>query len=423
MATWAGSIEQANGPSLHDIHISSPHGSQWLTKEARLTLLSVVDIGRIPLHLRYGPILNVHTSKPDTEAWFDALLCSEADDWHLRKYESPTGLLVSVDQPRIPTAERPHVTDIVFFAARHSDPSPPTPPRSSVGTNPDSLLETIHVRAILLSDDLDAPIPTTELTPPSSPTSTAIKGVFLPSFASDRKRKALADTFDAAAKRRRQTKRNIGDSVAAAAAQHSRPSTSSSNHHAFPIPAPPQARHPSISLARQSPAPSSRGATPSLAPPKSDPNPVETANKSLLTRLILTSLRLHGLSGSRVPIASRTPTDHAAEEDFKTTYHAVLRGAQFALRRHMAVTELSSHVDRVRDVVDSLLGMFCADPLEEIGEMGTPFATPGEGKSPFVTPREQRGGTGFPFPAVTPVREGKGKEREVVPRRKREAGF
>ena len=127
-----------------------------------------------------------------------------------------------------------------------------------------------------------------------------------------------------------------------------------------------------------SPSPSTKHTEPTPPQPS-----ISEANKALLPRLIMASMRLHGQT--RPPSATREQ-----EDSYKALYHAVLRGVTFAFRAHMDSTPLSGKLDRVRDVVAALLGLYTGDPL---GEDGGGFGTPQLGETPgraLLTPGQAR---------------------------------
>ena len=131
----------------------------------------------------------------------------------------------------------------------------------------------------------------------------------------------------------------------------------------------------------------------------------EERNKDAISRLVMAGMRLHGLSQSHrrktasaqghirrssqllsnSPVLSPVPVlmsistsavDRDAEdevrekererdEEYKFIYHQTYKGVVFAFRRCIGVRQLwmGEEVVGVQDVVDKLLGIYCADPL------------------------------------------------------------
>ncbi|MCJ1259215.1 hypothetical protein MMC24_007051 [Lignoscripta atroalba] len=105
---------------------------------------------------------------------------------------------------------------------------------------------------------------------------------------------------------------------------------------------------------------------------------IEQQNKSMLTRVILTGMRLYGLQSKKRPISSpaisesdaRPVSSHAVGEDdeYKLVYHQTFKAASFTFRRH--ISSMIVRQDVMREAVDRLLAIFCADPLDvlRVGE-------------------------------------------------------
>ena len=132
---------------------------------------------------------------------------------------------------------------------------------------------------------------------------------------------------------------------------------------------------------------------PDIATEQLAPDSFQAKNKSTLSRIIMAGMRMHGLSqrkksipptpvlgltnggsSSRPTTASEAPTtkddrnngnveekEREAEDEFKLIYHRTLQASSFALRREMGTKVIGQ--ERVREVVDALLGMFCGDTI------------------------------------------------------------
>lgn len=104
---------------------------------------------------------------------------------------------------------------------------------------------------------------------------------------------------------------------------------------------------------------------------------MEKKNKDMISKVVLAGLRVWGFTSSSkrkkrasTSTASEPPPDPAEEardEEYKLLYHHVYKSTCFAFRVGIAKQDLSGKefADRVRDMVDSFLGIFCKDPLEK----------------------------------------------------------
>ncbi len=124
----------------------------------------------------------------------------------------------------------------------------------------------------------------------------------------------------------------------------------------------------------------------------SDGNMIEPKNKSTLSGIVMTAMRMYGLqpkkrySKSRIELetqksllreSSRPPDD---EDDYKLIYDRTFKGASFAFRRHLASGIVSQ--ESMRDVVDRLLAIFCNDPLVSHAKTNEFFAESSRDEAP-----------------------------------------
>ena len=94
-------------------------------------------------------------------------------------------------------------------------------------------------------------------------------------------------------------------------------------------------------------------------------NSIEQQNKTSLSRIIMTGMRMYGLQ-QRKPHAKAPNASAEAppeDEEYKLIYHQTFKAASLAFRSHFAVRQIGP--DTMREVVDRLLSMFCTDPLSE----------------------------------------------------------
>ncbi|THZ50399.1 hypothetical protein D6C90_02630 [Aureobasidium pullulans] len=395
------------GPNQEaDIRISAPSTKLPLPNDCTLQFLSHVDTTRIPLQLICGPRLDVSTADPDTETWFSNLLLSSNDAeeqgtewWPSAALESPLGILAAVQVADSSSIPQPRTTEILFYAARRDvQRSPPTPPHNEASSSDMAF----GLYALPLSSDLLLSNEV-EVTPPSSPILSATDtstptGRFIPHpwdgpSLRQKRKTAIDSTFSAAEDHRRNLKRHLGASVAAAAASNS-PSLpslprlkSEQSRGSVPLLTRPKSRSPSIAslrrentgtaaetrrvsgLSRETPVPTTTQTAEEEA--------LEKKNKDMISKVVLAGLRVWGFSSSSkrkkrasTSIASEPPTDpteEARDEEYKLLYHHVYKSTCFAFRVGIAKQDLSGKefADRVRDMVDSFLGIFCKDPLEK----------------------------------------------------------
>ena len=215
------------------------------------------------------------------------------------------------------------------------------------------------------------------------------------------KRQSISTLFEDATKKRRKLKRGGGESISQAMAgvdrppsqhdlwerqealqpQHKDPRTRSLSRisNITPATGPENARPTSRS------APLAHGKRSSLhrmesaistrdSPTLSDVDgSYAQQNKAALTKVIMAAMRLHGLQQKKKPLShSQLPnpvtslTDmnvvtNEADDEYKLVYHQTFKAAMFTFRKHLDGLLISQ--ERMREIVDRLLTMFCSDPL------------------------------------------------------------
>ena len=343
-----------------------------------------------------------------------------------------------------PNTKRPKITEVLFYGTIAA-PAPgalPTPPSSSPDyshASPDpELLPELRVHALPLSSDLLCrQVTATEL--PASPAlsaadpSTTIESHFLPpTFTSEQppaSPKRKRDIFDEAAQARKKARSKGGEGISAAAAkaqesQHSfghrkslsidtktlpGPDSRPPSAHALARPSTrPYSRSPSISsdvrpLSRKG-APESQTKRSTLSqvatvPLQPEEPTTESRNKEALSRVVMAAMRMHGLQQRKkhksrrnsvapgVQVEEQLSAEAAAEEiakdeEYKLIYHQTYKSAVLAFRKHISSKPLHSQPDRLGDVVERLLAIFCTDPLTiptEQEAAADATATPGRG--------------------------------------------
>ena len=125
------------------------------------------------------------------------------------------------------------------------------------------------------------------------------------------------------------------------------------------------------------------GAIESSSPVPESLNSIEQQNKAVLSRIVMAGMRMYGLQqkkkSDRSRAASEIPPDAglvatAASipdegDEYKLVYHQTYKAASFAFRKYMPVVNIGQ--DRMRDVVDRILEMFCVDLLTKSKAIGT----------------------------------------------------
>lgn len=402
----------------------------------------------IPLHARVGPNLELHTTSPETSEWLQRKLTSaiwlNEDELDLHQsLQCPVGLLVSVDG----TATRKTLTsDLLIYGVLSSAEScarPPTPPHSSPSDLNDHLSQPaghpheLRIYAAPLSTSLLAQAQA--FPSPPSAGEHASHAEFLPDINSPSpKRKRVATLFEVAAQHHRHIRHKGGEAVSQLMA-HARPLSSSQNLQSLRMkreleeeqPSPlHRSRSASIGAGLHRPGttravratlgdPQKRTPTPNplehsarrgsqqqqsstfslpaeekcSAAPNSTPKDTESVvadNKDLITRTILTCMRVYGFHRTRsstkstsgvieldpdsnlVPAAEvvrpETPASGPSTDDaeFKAMYHATYKAAAFALRKYLkpAIPGSSPPTldkEKAMTYIDEFLRLFCEE--------------------------------------------------------------
>ncbi|KAF1997250.1 hypothetical protein P154DRAFT_441753 [Amniculicola lignicola CBS 123094] len=348
------------------------------------------------------------------------------DWWTCARSQGPIGILVQFESENEEAISSPRVTEMLFYGTIVTVPrgSLPTPPSSSPETvlaRHEDLTE-FRVHALTLSSDLIRQPNDPELLPESpscGPTrATDRHAQFLPAqfhsegvTPSSAKRKR--NVFDEATQLRRKARRKEGEGVSAAAAKagdlkpaYTHRKTLSIDTEAATLldsrPASahdvlsrslsrPVSRSPSMSsdirpLSRKGPsdvhAKRSALSRVSTVPIHSEEASTETRNKEALSRVVMAAMRMYGLQQRKRPksrhgsLAAGAQVDESTseeaaieeatkDEEYKLIYHQTYKGAALALRRYIISKPLHVQPDRMRDVVERLLAIFCTDPLVE----------------------------------------------------------
>ncbi|KAM3423842.1 hypothetical protein BST61_g1240 [Cercospora zeina] len=413
-SAWHGDIAINDAQKLEDITLSASDGQQThISTDSALRFVSIVETARIPLFLSIGRAFHVTTSNPATEAWFSGTLLASThgeDDptawWQTARSDSPLGVLVGISSDSQPNSK---ATEFLFYVARE----PAT--------------ESFGVYALPLCSDLLKHHSLSEPTPPSSPINgeCKIEASFLPTGIREphdevinvppiRKRKTAIDTFDEAAERRKQVRRKGREGIAAAASRTvSNESLPSLKHRRTvsntQISTRPTSRASSVSSLRAAPArehsvppQTKRSALAKMesaeeAPVSAEQNFVESKNKDLISKVVMTGMRLYGLvqsktRKSRANSFANSPAweaksedmelDRKNDEEYKLVYHQVYKGTCFAFRQHIDNKPLAVHSEALRETVDKFLVIHCSDPLLLDSMNATDECTP-SGRKPF----------------------------------------
>jgi hypothetical protein len=119
--------------------------------------------------------------------------------------------------------------------------------------------------------------------------------------------------------------------------------------------------------------------------PAKDSETVIAENKNLITRTILTCMRLYGFHRANVrstsmskpgaeiddgsaatpapEIRAETPAPATDDDEFKNMYHATYKAAAFALRKYLKVYDVPVELEKEKAMtcIDELLRLFCED--------------------------------------------------------------
>lgn len=347
--------------------------------------------------------------------------------------QCPVGLLVAVDGPRRPVSGVT-MSDLLIYGVLSCTPAferPPTLPVSSSSGNYDhipSVKRELRIYAAPLAASLISKAQSLP-SPPLSPTDTPNEDVqfaeFLPDFRSPSpKRKRVATLFESAAQHHRRVRQKGGEAVSQmmAGSQQSIPGIKRESEEPSGVGRAQRSKSVSgnINPGRQldlrpgvSRPNSARGlhglrkSTPSAFlestsgqrissphPPERDGSALQknadaiiTENKNIITRTILTCMRLYGFNRPRAgkhgaadldgqfekdsgtPAPEGSMAASVEEDEFKSMYHATYRASTFALRKYLKESsDRTPPLDKGKAMgyIDEFLRLFC----EESGEPG-----------------------------------------------------
>ena len=331
-----------------------------------------------------------------------------------------TGILTRVEFGENIKPPFPQTTEIVFYLSQ---------PIANAERFPEPLPEPAHpfrarfgeycVHALPLSSELlkainyqalDPPLSTKDATGSSNRSNDEAQGQFLvPIFEAPKeslehalKRKRAISLFEEATERRRKANRYGGESIAFFASKYSQQdsipqsgpsieSQSQKQNETTLLGSSNGVGRPSIGHLRSQSTGTSSVHRPSSRKESRLPvitdgavvSLLEERNKETISRVVMAGMRLFGLSPRSRKLESRrqsvVPESQSEQEKegtsvppeadtYKLVYHQTFKGAVFAFRKHMHHELLHLKTERVREVVDQLLTIFCCDPLEEIPE-------------------------------------------------------
>ncbi|WEW61971.1 hypothetical protein PRK78_007471 [Emydomyces testavorans] len=460
MEVWSGTITTSSSTRCLDgIRLIDPSSTNRCDiSKAKLSIDSLVDPTLIPLFALTGPVLEVHISSATTGEWItDKLLRSirpdstdDADEEEsCTTKQCPAGILLALEHSHSNVNVLRRITDILIYGIISSCGST-TPPKHGSSSSP---AKELRIYAAPICSGLIAKahsLPSPQLTPSDSTRRDSTEPpeyaefLFDP-FAPSPKRKRVETLFEAADEYHKRVQRKgmiaVSEYIeknreASPALQfpylkvkkehqnHTAANGSLSSNAGKQRAGSIGSRNSSLSrqlstvsrpLSKNIP---NRKPTPSPLIPKNEvfktsagglsAEDIISTNKALLTRTILTCLRLYGYNRNTHTArtkseASTSVTDsttvsssiidslslaaEAEEEDeFKAMYHATYRASMFALRVYLnlkspvlatrsgagpsstkSVEESPASVpvlnkERATDVVDSLLKLFCGEP-------------------------------------------------------------
>lgn len=446
--------------------ISIQSGRDILGDDTTLKFLSIVETARVPLILVSSTPREVSVTDIETETWISTILLGSSSDdsnevdtwWKTARSDSPLGILVAVDQPKAttPLGLTSKATELLIYASRAPSSSsnrPPTPPHSSPSLQQriEHQAKSIRVLVLPLCSDL---LTHDALNVPSPPLSPAVDSLdaeprFLPLSLNTkqsndeivnvppvRKRKPVNDKLDQAAERRQKARKKSVVKTDASTELHAAEVETAqeshrrlgSNTQPIHLQSRPLSRASSVSSMRLGSAREASLSTTakrsSLArvesapalPATEDSPSIELKNKDLISKIVMTGLRMHGLiqskpRKSRPSSAAASPTldvsfeslatERKNDEHYKLMYHQVYKGTCFAARSHIAAKSLQPHADALRETADRLLSIYCNDPFIVEDERLKDEFTPGgrkafgssaiaasERRNPFLVPQQ-----------------------------------
>lgn len=139
---------------------------------------------------------------------------------------------------------------------------------------------------------------------------------------------------------------------------------------------------------------------------------IEQQNKSALTKIVMTGMRIYGFQQRKKSMKPRVDPEmkespfrersrpEEEEDDYKLIYHQTFKAASFAFRTHMSLKIINQEV--LRDVVDSLLVIFCNNPLASHTTVDT-FCAEGGKDDTAVLNAYNRASAGIALPSATDV--------------------
>ena len=376
------------------IHDPASTGQVTIPKGATLSLLCFVDPARIPLFARAGPILEFHATNRDTLKWIKAKLLNNSDNSNdsslheKEETECPAALLLRVEGSPPPVAARWIISDLLVYGILSTQGR--RQGQSSHHHTTRVRKKELRLYAAPLSDDFITraqSLPSPPDTPPSTRRAAAngeleeeeYEGEFIhvpqqTPESTKRRKRVVAKFFEAAVQHHRGVQRKGGEAVsqlmARAHHQHTEAEVSQS---LVQIKQEPQEQQPSIlPLLNKSLVDSGgqSGGGKRKARSSSHLDDTATTNKDLITRTILTCMRLYGYT--RKPASKNishyerdsTPAAYSTEDDeFKAMYHAVYRAATFALRKYLRPWPDAPLLtkEKATGLVDEILRLFCED--------------------------------------------------------------
>ncbi|KAL8894245.1 MAG: hypothetical protein Q9207_008529 [Kuettlingeria erythrocarpa] len=116
------------------------------------------------------------------------------------------------------------------------------------------------------------------------------------------------------------------------------------------------------------------------SPVPEDGNDIEKQNKNVLSRIVMTGMRVYGFQPQRKKSISNLADTQSQllasldgstsigadgrQDEYKAVYHQTFKATSFVFRKCWADKLVSQ--DLLRDTVDSFLGKFCQDPFAEL---------------------------------------------------------
>ncbi|KAF2671910.1 hypothetical protein BT63DRAFT_476747 [Microthyrium microscopicum] len=360
-SNWCGKISLPGDQFIEDVNITDPTLPGLCDQlGSTLEFLSLVEIFKLPAVMILRTGCSVWTHNDTTQNWFsDKLISSRLSS--VPNAQAGIGILARGDSPR--DNSQSTITEVLFSMIEE--------PANEFRVQATFLCSS-KLEANLQDNDTNEEVTVVLGGPPAAGNENNSQNI-----------------FDLAQEQRRRTSGRGGVGVAAAAAFMSpRPSTPASGvenqrriapvegsslrrkyeaaHTTSPISS--IERFPnSMFFQTQDSLPASQSQT---ILSQEESSALETANREMISRIVMAGMRLYGHQQRRKGEITQEDlpneidaTGGSPQDEYKLIYHQTYKATIFALRTSIRSVSLQAHIERVREIVDNLLSLFCSQQL------------------------------------------------------------